>query len=214
MPNSVAVLDQFHGAASTLLAAHTPDEGTAWSIPGGRAPALDGTGGTRWTNAGGITVPNPNADPAPQALQSGLIAGDVSLLFAYADLGGAGEQQDALGAIARYTSTTAYYAVVYNPSNLDVELQKRSGGDQLTIATSLSLVASEIPTPILWQISGADHAIWVPGQDVVTFTDTDSPFLDPGQVGIAGNGQGLSSPTTGCHLSQFLAIAGLLRAMP
>lgn len=212
---TVTIEDLFLGAPGSLLANHTPNTGGPWSIPAGRTPTLAGDAATPWLNNGSIYLPTLTpGDNIPQALAPGIIAGHVSILFTLEDRPDPAEQQDDLGAIARYQDSVDWYGLLYHPSNLDLELWKMTGAGPMILWTNNQFSQPSPPIVVQWEISGAVHWIRTSNGIEDTFEDTDDPLLDPGQVGIVGHGQGNASATAGTHLSQFLAIAGLLDPFP
>lgn len=208
-----ATLDIFQQPAGTLLAAHLPNYGSAWTIPAPRAPRLDGRGAGALLNSAGIWSPNTGGgDPVAIALTPA-ITGDATAAVAIQRLTDLNTDEQ-MGVLVRYTSPTSWYGLVYSVPDSAFNLLKATGAGVELPAQAPTGWNPDAGGTLLLEVSGGRLYAILPDGQTIDYTDG-APLAGPGAAGILYSALAPSaSATTGIHASQFLSANELLYPLP
>ncbi len=200
---SVFVLDNFNGAAGTLLQAHSPDTGGAWSKQEGLTSdyAIDGAGGLYLPGGTDARTYWNAATPASAEY-------DVEVQFTRLGTAAASGGGDII-LLARRTGTATFgdgYGARINFSAATVTLFKEpttGGATQIGSAAKTWTVGTVYVVKL--QVRNATKKVFVDGVEVISSTDNSNTGV--GKAGLSGapNNAGVSSATIGPLIDSFKA---------
>jgi hypothetical protein len=172
------VSDSFTVAANTMLEAHTPNTGGAWTRQtGGSGIILNAAAGNaRNVAAGDWSVYTNAAVPGSAEVVIG-----ASVVFTNAN---ANNWVDLFGR-ASVSLLNAYQARF--AANGNVSLIRYSGGAPTTLATGTVTVALNTPTEFILSLKNASKQIWINGVQVVSSADNTVAALGSLALGMDSN---------------------------